>query len=346
MFKQSPLMLSIVLACIVSATAEPPTSEQIATELGYSAEQIRQLHAGEIVSRGLDEGSDKELAATVAMVVDSSPEATIKAAREGQFYRLNETVQKYHPIDAEKPSIDDFAELVTEDDKTLKELKNLLKAKAGDKFNLSSEEIANLQALRKKLGSADLKKDAAAREEVSVAFRTLLLNRVKAYQAEGLHGIASYDRGGKEATPGNELLLAAGGEKALAKFAQPFYRALTNFPNDLPDGLESHYFWVYQDTQGRPCAVLIHKMILKEEDGSFLGVERQFYVGHTYNSLQIVFGCTASEKGSIIFYTNRTSTDQVAGAGSGLKHNIGRDRMRKTVVKQFEGIRENARTPD
>jgi hypothetical protein len=42
---------------------------------------------------------------------------------------------------------------------------------------------------------------------------------------------------------------------------------------------------------------------------------------------------------TLIFYTNRTFTDQVAGFGSGTKHTIGRKMMLGEVVKLFESIR-------
>ena len=68
-------------------------------------------------------------------------------------------------------------------------------------------------------------------------------------------------------------------------------------------------------------------------------VERQFYVGHSYNSLQTITGCIAVPGGSLVFHSNHTSTDQVAGFGSGLRHSIGRDQMRDETFAGFEQLR-------
>ena len=71
-------------------------------------------------------------------------------------------------------------------------------------------------------------------------------------------------------------------------------------------------------------------------------VYREFYVGHSYNSLHIVVGVFSVKEGTLVFYANRTSTDQVAGFGGGLKRNIGRGMMRDDVVEHLDAIRQFA----
>jgi hypothetical protein len=41
----------------------------------------------------------------------------------------------------------------------------------------------------------------------------------------------------------------------------------------------------------------------------------------------------------VVLYSNHTSTDQVAGFGSALRHSIGRSQMRDEIIKNFEQIR-------
>ena len=43
---------------------------------------------------------------------------------------------------------------------------------------------------------------------------------------------------------------------------------------------------------------------------------------------------------TVVFYVNRTFTDQVAGMGSGLKHNIGRGQMLSEVKANLERVRQ------
>jgi hypothetical protein len=73
--------------------------------------------------------------------------------------------------------------------------------------------------------------------------------------------------------------------------------------------------------------------------------ERQFYVEHSYNSLSLMAGVMPLSGGTIVLYSNRTSTDQVAGVGSGLRHSIGSKQMRDEIVKSFEQIRATVSRP-
>jgi hypothetical protein len=61
---------------------------------------------------------------------------------------------------------------------------------------------------------------------------------------------------------------------------------------------------------------------------------RQFYAGHSYNSNQLTIACLPYRDGSLVFYANRTFTDQVAGFGSSLKHSIGREQAQNEMTKQ------------
>jgi hypothetical protein len=69
-------------------------------------------------------------------------------------------------------------------------------------------------------------------------------------------------------------------------------------------------------------------------------LERQIYVGASYNSQQSISG-GREEGGSVIgLYGNRCFTDQVAGAMSGMKHGIGRGQMVNELKAHFERVRK------
>jgi hypothetical protein len=70
-------------------------------------------------------------------------------------------------------------------------------------------------------------------------------------------------------------------------------------------------------------------------------VSRQFYVGHSYNSSHVVAGGLPYKDGTLVFYSIRSSTDQVAGIGSSLKHSIGREQMKKTMIKRLQRINKD-----
>jgi len=164
--------------------------------------------------------------------------------------------------------------------------------------------------------------------------RAELLHRYQAYRQRGLAGIEP--RG--HAKPGEELLVAVQEAELLAKFFPEIHRALRLYPEAQPADLRHVYFWINQRVENRPTFILAHRSYFVRPDGAFMA-ERQFYVEHSYNSLFLLAGAMPMNGGTIMLYSNRTFTDQVAGIGSGLRHSIGRKQMRDEIVKSFEEIR-------
>jgi hypothetical protein len=52
----------------------------------------------------------------------------------------------------------------------------------------------------------------------------------------------------------------------------------------------------------------------------------------------VVAGGLPFKDGSLVFYSIRSSTDQVAGMGSSLKHSIGREQMKKEMIKRLQRL--------
>jgi hypothetical protein len=105
-----------------------------------------------------------------------------------------------------------------------------------------------------------------------------------------------------------------------------------------PD-VEQRFYWFKQTVENRPTFVLAHRAERHVANAALLTAE-QFYVGHSYNSNFIAGGCLEVQGGALVFYVNRTVTDQVAGFGSGMKHSIGRGQMLDSVTARLKRIRE------
>jgi len=117
------------------------------------------------------------------------------------------------------------------------------------------------------------------------------------------------------------------------------YKALLNFPSALPVGAEEKFFWLNREVQSRPTAILVHRVMLRMGAGEVI-LSRQFYAGHSYNSNQLTIVCLPYRDGSLVFYMNRTFTDQVAGNASSLKHSIGNEQERDEIVKLLKNLRK------
>ena len=166
-------------------------------------------------------------------------------------------------------------------------------------------------------------------------YRSILESRLQAYQAGGVAAIEGYTRGGKSAEPSEELQRAAGALTLTKQKYPEIYNAIVNYPKGDQSKLTSSFVWLKQNVEDRPTFVLSHRMQF-EAEGLVFRAERQFYVGQSYNSLQILIGLFPAGDKTTMFYLNRTSTDQVAGFMSGTRHSLGRKFMEKAIRKQFD----------
>ena len=105
--------------------------------------------------------------------------------------------------------------------------------------------------------------------------------------------------------------------------------------------MENKFLWIKEIIQDRPTFVLAHRTFLTAP-GYAVIAERQYYAGQSFNALLIVVGVLATPEGSLVFYGNRTETDQVGGFGSGAKHSIGRSFMKDHILKEFRAMRAKA----
>ncbi len=68
-------------------------------------------------------------------------------------------------------------------------------------------------------------------------------------------------------------------------------------------------------------------------------MQRHYYVSTGYNVEQAIAGFLPVKEGTLVIYTNRTTTDQLAGLGSSTKRTIGRKIMAGELKKLFEKSR-------
>jgi hypothetical protein len=314
----SAAALTVPLIGSAQTTGVSERIRQVGTDLGFEESDVDRLTQGEIVARDLKEDSKKELALAVAMVVKASFAEVSDWIQKGAIDDVDQTVLSHGAISDGAVSAESLASLKLDPG----ELDRLLLVEPGSDFNLSQPEIEKLHGIAKANDSAPI---ATQREAIAQAYREILAQRVNAYRKSGLAGIAPYTRGGDEAHPGKELGLAVEEMKFVEKRAPTFYRAFKNFPADASVSAVNLFTWQVQSIQERPTAVLVHRVIEKHDDFAVAG-RRDYFVGQ--------FG-----EDTLIFYTNRTFTDQVAGFGSGTKHTIGRKMMLGEVEKLFKEIR-------
>ena len=309
------------------SAANMPNSQELIQQLGIQQQDLASLNQGEIVFFNVAEANVKELTAGAAIYLPALPSKIFSFIKNKGLASIDNavTAEGVIPLQATLATFNRFGFKAGSD-----EAANFLVATPSSRFNLSTQEFQAIKAT-----------DSAQPDAASQAYRKILLQRWQAYRKNGLKGIATYDRGkGMEANPGEELRIATLDSKVLAHNFPELYKALLNYPATLPSGAEEKFFWRNREVQSRPTAILVHRLMLNASDAGAVILARQFYAGQAYNSNQLMISCLPYLDGSLVFYANRTFTDQVAGAGSSLKHAIGNKQEQGEIVKLLKTLRK------
>jgi hypothetical protein len=319
----------------VAAAADAPGADEGQTldVRRLSPEQRRRLLAGDTIAYQVLETGETELGAGVAMylAVPLGRAAEVLTSPDVVLKDPSITASGLIPAAATGAALQGFKLASGE----LGEARDVLEAEAGPRFNLTTAESEAFRAARAAPRCCDR---AAAIETAAGQWRRLLRERAQAFQARGLDGVAPYARRGGTSDPAALLRVAAGDARIVAAFAPRLGEALLRYPGDQSPTSISQIYWVKRQVQSRPTPILIHHLV-DVTSALALYVERQFYVGHTYNASQILCAAVPYEDGVVILSSNRVSTDQVAGLGGEMKKMIGRRQLRAEIVKRFDRIR-------
>jgi len=325
----APIRTVAVAAAVVllasTAGAQPSDTEKILEELGFPADTLAQVRAGEMVETALESSEEREIAAGLAFLVKESPEALAKELREGLLISIDANARAHGTLSSDG-TLAQLAAL------KLGDLEDAYRnAKPGGDLNLSSAEIQAFQALKGEPASA-----------VEEQVKKSLLERYQAYRRSGLDGIAPYDRGGKERSGGADLRSASQALSVVKDHAPAFYDTLLHYPKKPASGFSETFNWQRYKAHGDPVFILTHGFRAEHPDGSVVACQRQFYVSGEYNVEQAVAGLLPVPEGTLVVYTNRTSTDQVAGFGGGAKRSMGEKVMASQLRDLFAKLQKAA----
>jgi hypothetical protein len=326
-FHATLIFCLIALPSLTAAQTATPSPAQVARSLGFTDQEIRQIEGGQVINKSLNEGSDKELAGVVAVFFRKPLDQLLDLAMQGKLLEKEKNIlafQVWKPGD----SPDDAFARAAFDTTELAEARSFTKASRGDHLNLSNAEIARFRKVRDNLNG------------VNAALRAALMDRYLAYLQHGLSGIPSYARNHGEASPAAELSLAIR-ETLPASPRRDFFDALLAYPTNQPPSVEHRFYWFKQKVEDRPTFVLAHRA-QRHNDAAAVMTETQFYVGHSYNSNFMASGGFTVQGGTLVFYINRTFTDQVAGFASGARHGIGRGQMLSEVTANLQRVQADS----
>lgn len=324
-------MTALLVCTWALPAAAVPNAEELLTQIGFSPDAKQEVLDGKFVTTSLEPTSERELAMAIAFLVHEPPVDLIEDVKKDLVSSVDPDAISHGMISG-AGSPEDFKGITFGAD-AKKQTKTFLKAKPGEDLNLSNAEIDDFKALAKK-GA-----DTAAVED---QLRKLLLTRYQAYHTQGLDGIAAYERDdGKQVSAGGDLRRAVQAAKGLKESAPNFYEALLQYPKSRPAGLEETFSWTQYMAHGTPVFLLTHHTWMPDGD-AWLVAQRQFYVTASYNAVQILTAFLPVKGGTLVVYTNRTSTDQVTGFGGSTKRAMGTKVMTSQIKGLFEKVKAAA----
>jgi len=306
------------------AGAQPVEAEKVLAELGFPADTIARVKAGQMVHTELPASNERELGVGLAFRVSVPPAQLVAEVSDGLLEKVDPNFEKHGQLSGDG-SLSQLAEL---------ELGELAEAyadaKPGSDLNLSSAEIRSLQALKGKPSSA-------LDEEV----RRQILKRYQDYRSSGLDGIPPYDRGREKRSGSADLRSATEAASPVKAQVPDFYATLLDYPKKPGPGLEEAFHWARYKAHGEPVFILTHVFTLKEGDAYGIA-QRQFYVSGGYNVEQAIAAFFPVAGGTLVVYVNRTSTDQVEGLGGGTKRAVGKKLLASQLEQLFTKFQQAA----
>ena len=331
--------LGLVLPCVVVLSTTPCYADNAPLDFDKMMQSTgldidsKKLLAHEIVvlARADQESVDSEIALNMLLYVKAPYEKVIKELHNGDNQLTKYPGALAVQIDDPTTPKKYFHKLAFTQNEH-KEVETLFAYKEGDTYNLSSAEIARLRVLA---NTAKNDKTVAA----ASFYKELLEERLKIYQTKGIHSIPSYRQSGENIDVAKDFTESAKKLTFLQHWFPLFYKNFLNYPKASVDGNIHKFFWIKDGMEDRPVFILKHQMVKEEKNGTIIA-ERQFFISHGLDALQIGIFCLPYKEGTIIGMGAQTFTGKVTGFGSYVAHKVGRFQMEKQIKPMFENLQK------
>lgn len=317
-------IVSTLAAGVISPAAHAQYAvDQILTSPFFDESDIDRLLNGGFAVAKLHEVSDRELAVTIACLVDLAPEEAL-----GPFLGDSLPVDEEHLvaqllIDTDDPEAS--FESITLSNNARKEIERYLRAEPGLGLNLSEDELSRLNDLRGSGGPA----------QVEDFVEDALLGRYRAYRQAGLAGAKPYAReNGEFVMPGEELRISEQRMTGLYELFPEFHDAWLGYPAMQPEGItHDDYFWVELEVEDRPTFLLSHRLASVSDEKHVIGI-RDYYPSHFFDVAQRTVAVADIESGErVLVYQERAWVDFWSGFAK-VKRRMGR----KVLTSQMEHL--------
>jgi hypothetical protein len=319
----APLCALIVFGGGVCLSQPAPKVESYFTkDIGLSAEQVKQIRDGKVITKELKSKNPDEIFVFGAVYVRGKPEDFVERSRD--YGRLR-TVPGYLAVGtfSDPPQISDLSGFAFEDE-DIEALKDCKVGDCGVQIPASS-----IEHFRKSIDWAA----QDARDKADQALQSRVLERLQGYQREGNAALGVYNDKENPVNVAERFRQLASFSRLLPKYLPDFYKYLIDYPRGRPQQVQDAFYWAKVKFGLKPTLRVLHVATMERsgDDPGYISAEKQLYASHYFRTALALTICIpggANDPASGFYLIRGMGSEQ--GGLSGFKGSI----IRKKAVGQ------------
>lgn len=334
------LALALAAAALAALAASPGSAveELLTGRLGFSADDVRRLEQGAAVIRSLDTPVRQELAHVGVVYLDASPDEFVARFRDIERFERGPGIPQIGRF-GEPPRLGDLAGLTL----PAEDVEDLPKCRPGDcAVKLSAEALTRFRT------DVDWSSADAGRQASALAHE-MILDIVRAYQAEGNAALGAYVDDDRPLLVAEQFRALLADRAALPAAVPELLAYLDTYPRGRPAGADDFFYWTVVDFGLKPTIrvnhVTIHPLAERASTGVAWAIAtKQLYASHYFHTtleLRFVLDRTdaAGRAGAALVSVTRSRNDGMTGFRGWFLRPIIRRRSRDAVRNYLEHVK-------
>jgi hypothetical protein len=338
------LTIILILALAVAALADAVNLELAdavksrVSQMRLKPEEAQALAGRKPVAIGMATKASEEIAGTGAVLTEGDADALADSYRSLAFLRQNVNVAVAGKFGA-TPALADLSKLTVDQS----DLSALLKCRPGScDVKLSAAEIARVQSV---VGQARAL-SAALKAKLTAEYKQILLDRVKAYLANGDAALGSYADQSAPVDAAEAFAALARAQSGASSHCQYLSSFMENCVSGKKPAAESFVYWAKQRFgDSKPVISLVHVMIEQDGDRTFVA-SKQLYASHYTEAGLLVaelipFADAGGHPRTLVVNTVRLRLDVLGGAFGFVKKRAAQPRLLDALRESLDWLRVN-----
>jgi hypothetical protein len=328
------VLLSTLLPLVLASAQEAP--QELATflrdRIGFTGKEFADLRRREVVVKVLP-SEQQEVAVFGIVLVNASADFFVERFRDIESYKKGASVLLVKKF-SDPPRIEDLNQLKV-DKKDFDAMKHCKVGSCDVKLPAKT-----IERLRREIDwNAS---DAAA--QVNELARASLLEYVKRYLAGGNMALGEYDDKKKPLRIAEQFDAILKASPYIYDYEPEFYEYLREYPVKRLDNVDDFIYWSKEKFSLKPVISVTHVSIYRRPgSGRTLIASKQIYASHYFEAslglTALVVSPQGEEPSFYLLYLNRSRSDALHGAFSGLARGQVKSRARSGMQKNMEKIK-------